>query len=581
MDLVFSVNSQTQDLRYGDPATGNLATIQQLAFRCHRLVVLPGQRHVYVTGNKVVSGVPHAWLAVFDTCSNTVVKELDLGPGFAGQTAVPGGVNGIRAYVAVSQAVGQNDTGPAGGTNRIEVLNIIDPADPILLTPAFQIPGTPYGTLHVIWSVQRNKIYTTHRGSGRLYSIDPFSSSVQFETAISGQPTGMALSRNGLVLYVGSRLTGLVVGYGISGAQISSGAGVVLPEGKSGSAIYLAVDAQDRVIATSAQRLDATNLNTNPVPGRVYVIDPLLPNPAVPKMVDTQGTWLGQPAPTPDGTRVFVPRGDQNDLAEVDPAPNPPVVAANLIQVGHIPTDAVAVNHVAGQTLEATPAAVQGNCNAPQQVTIRAYDACGSEIQGVAIQPVAAGSGVAVSPGQQNTPATFDLQCQSHGSATVSFSTTSFPFTSIPVDVSCQCPQDYCVEFFAPNSPITPNTLGGIISVSIINPGVFQGPQVFGNQLFLRHGTVRFVMPPQTPVGNLIVNYTRHDSQSQPEVVTVTHAAGTAAVSNSAVGLAKGDHQIICPFQGITEWTIAGGAETRIGQICFEAQPGLPLPSAN
>ncbi len=582
-DLVFSVNRSTQDLRFGDPATGALSNIQPLGFACARLVVLAGQRYVYVTGNKSQSGVPHAWLAVFDTCANAVVKEVDLGVGFAGQAAVPGGVGGIRAYVAVSQAVGSTDTGPDGGSNRVEILNIVNPADPMRLTPAFAIPGTPYGTYHIIWSVQRNRLFTTHRGSGQIFSIDPLGGSVQPEVTLTQQPTGMALSRNGLILYVGRRLAGDVVAFDISGPQISPGISISLPRGISGSAIYLAVDAMDRVVATSAQRPhnppNAPNPNPNPIPGQVFVIDPLSANPQMPKIVDTQGTWLGQPAPTPDGLRVFVPRGDQNDLAKIDPAPNPPTMAQNLVQVGHSPTDAVAVDHVAGQTLQATPAMIQADCTAPQQVTIRAYDACGTERNGVPIQRVGTSGTASVTPQQQNTPATFDVQCQSYGMATLRFTTTNFPFSSLSVPVDCQCLEEYCLTFYSTNpAGVTPTNLGGFVSVQILNPGVFQGPQVFGNLLHLRGGTLRFQMPANTPARNLIVKYTRHDSLSQPEVATVTHGNQTTSVSNTMAGLTQADHEIICPFQDISQWIFAGGVETRIREICFEAQPGLLPP---
>lgn len=592
MDLVFSVNSSTQDLRYGDPATGVLNMIQPLGFNCARLVVMPGQRYVYISGSKSVAGVPHAWFAAFDTCAGTVTKEIDLGPGFGGQVAVPGATGGIRAYVAVSQASGSVDTGSSGGTNRIEALNIIDPADPIQLPGAFQIappPGgmpNPYGTLHIIWSVQRNRLYTTHRGNGWLYSIDPMGGSIQPELAIGNQPTGLALSRSGLILYVGRRSTGDIVGFDISGPAPAAGGVFALPQGRSVSSIYLAVDAQDRIIATSAQRPSTPqvpNPNTNPVPGQVFVID-LASGSLAPTIVDTQGTWLGQPAPTPDASRVFVPRGDQNDIVEIDPATNPPTMAPAPIAVGHSPTDVVAVDHVAGQTLTATPATVQGDCNGPQEVTIRAFDACGNERAGVPVSRFATGGSVAVTPAQTVTPATFTVQCAGHGNASITFSTVGvFPFSTISVPVVCSCPEWQCFGFVGSAAgPIAPTDLAGAIPIQIIQAGVFQGPQIIlttpnapnSGVLRLSNGTVRFTMPKGLVADGLLVRYERHDSLSQPELVTVSHAAGTTPVANTMAGLNRGSHEIACPFQGITSWTIAGGAETRITSICLLLPPG-------
>ena len=594
MDLVFSVNSVTQDLRYGDPATGSLSTINPLGFACYQLVVMPGQRYVYVSGNKLVGNEHHAWFAAFDTCEGTVTKEIDLGPGFGGQVAVPGAVGGIKAYVAVSQAVGTTDTGSYGGTNRIEVLNIVNPDDPVRQTGAFQIPRPPglvgnftYGTLHLVWSVQLNRLYTTHRGNGWLYSIDPLGGAILPEIEVQEGPTGMALSRNGFILYVGRRLAGDIVAYSLLGPQAVPAELILLPQGKSGSSIYLAVDSQDRIIATSAQR-DSTpqypNPNPNPVPGQVFVIEPFSNN-VMPKVVDTQGTWLSQPAPTPDATRVFVPRGDQNDVVEIDPAPNPPTMDPNPIAVGHSPADVVAVDHVAGQTLVATPTTIQGDCNTPQQVTISAYDACGNEMQGIPIQRIVTGGNPFVSPAQQSTPATFDVQCTGHDDNTsISFTTVNvFPFSSISVSVQCHCPIWRCLTFTgSATGPITPVHLAGAIPIQIVNAGVFQGPQIIlrnvnvpdSGVLRMYHGTVRFIMPQGFMADGLIVRYSRYDSLSQPEVVTVTHAGGTTPVSNTVAGITQGDHEIVCPFPGIQQWTIAGGAETWIREICLLLPPG-------
>lgn len=61
---------------------------------------------------------------------------------------------------------------------------------------------------------------------------------------------------------------------------------------------------------------------------------------------------------------------------------------------------------------------------------------------------------------------------------------------------------------------------------------------------------------------------------SQAEVVTVTHAAGTTPLSNASAGQSQGDHEIACEFDGITQWTIAGGAETPNREICLLLPPG-------
>lgn len=593
MDLVFSVNSATQDIRYGDPATGALSTIQPLGFACYRLVVMPGQRYVYISGNKLVGKTDHhAWFAAFDTCSGAVVKELDLGPGFGGQIAVPGATGGSRAFVSVSQAVGTVDTGPYGGSNRIEVLNIVNPADPLRLMPPFQIPpppggqNDPYGTLHLVWSVQRNRLYTTHRGNGWLYSIDPLVGSIQPELHVQSQPTGMALSRSGFILYVGRRLAGDIVAFDITGPTPAVGSSITLPQGRSDSAIYLAVDAQDRIIATSAQRASTPqnpNPNPNPVPGQVFVIDPMSGS-FMPRIVDTQGTWLGQPAPTPDASHVFVPRGDQNDIVDIDPAPNPPTVAINLVTVGHSPTDVVAVDHVAGQTLTATPAVIQGDCDTPQQVIIRAYDACSNEMQGIPIRRIVTGNNPSVTPAQANTPATFDVQCTGHGAASITFTTVNvFPFSTLSVPVECQCPQWHCFGFAGSTTgPIPPTHLAGAIPIQILFPGPGPGPDIVltdptnsnSGVLRLYGGTVGFTMPPGLTADGLIVRYTRHDPITRAELVTVTHAGGTTPVANTMAGQNRGDFEIACPFAGITSWTIAGGAETWITEICLLLTPG-------
>lgn len=577
MDLIYSVNAASQDLRWGDPGTGALGSIAALGFSCTRLAVLPGQRYVYVTGSKLVGNVTTAWLAALDTCSGTIVKELDLGVGFAGQVALPGGVGGIRAYVAISEAVGSVDTGPDGGSNRVEVLNILDPADPVRLPGAIPIPGSAFGTLHIVWSIPKNTLYTTHRGSGDIFAINPLAGTAQAVTNLQQQPTGMALTQNGLVLLVGRRLAGDIVALDISGSQIASGPPFVLPNGVSQSAIYLSVDRFDRIVATSAQRLP-NNTNANPNPGLVYVVELQGANAGTVHQIDAQGSWLGQPAITPDAARVFVPRGDQNDLAEIDLAQ---LTVSGFVGVGHSPTDAVAVDHVAGEILEVTPNPAVTTCDAPIEVTVRAFDACGVERMGVPVRPTTFAANANVSNVIRQTPATYEVQCTGNGAATITFSTVNvFPFSSVTLDVECECLTDYCLDFTSFSGgplPAQPGQLAGAIGVSVLNAGVFQGPQIFGSELFMRHGTVRFRMPAGWQARDLLIKYTRHDALSQPEVVTVTHANGVTQVANPAVGLRRGEHEIPCLFTGIREWTVAAGAESRIREICFRAPAGLPL----
>lgn len=139
MDLLYAISAGSQSLRWGT-APGNLANTLPLGFACHWMAALPGNRVLYATGNKGVSGTRHAWLAVVDTCDNPVVAEIDMGLGFAGQAAVPIASGGLSAYVAISRAFGTTDTGAAGG-NRIAILNVTDPLAPTLRQQNFPIPG--------------------------------------------------------------------------------------------------------------------------------------------------------------------------------------------------------------------------------------------------------------------------------------------------------------------------------------------------------------------------------------------------------------------------------------------------------
>ena len=108
--------------------------------------------------------------------------------------------------------------------------------------------------------------------------------------------------------------------------------------------------------------------------------------------------------------------------------------------------------------------------------------------------------------------------------------------------------------------------------VSLIPPhgpgmGVWDG----GSGLQMYRGSVRFQVPAPHVVENLVVRLTRKDPFGPMDLVTVTHSGGAVASVPSPGGLAQGDFDIACLFQNITEWTIQGGPETFIREICFEA----------
>jgi hypothetical protein len=481
---------------------------------------MPDQRYLYVTGYKHYPTDPpdliYAWLVVVDTCTNTVTKELNLGVGFAGQCAAPPGVNGIKAFIAVSQAQSRTDTGPQGGSNRIEVLNITNVADPVPLPPAVNIPGTPYGTLFIVWSNAKNLLYTSHRGDNHIFAFPPtqaMPASIVIQS-IGQQPTGLAVDAQGLTLYIGRRLAGDILSYGLAGPQPVPST-TYSPIGTSQSTIYIIVDRFNNILATS----------TRPNDGIFYKIDPAQPQAIV--QIDTQGTSLGKPAVTPDASRAYVPRGGQNDLAQIDLAND--VLIPGFIGVGNSPNDSVIVSHAAGQRLEATPAALGMGCNAPQEVTVRVFDACGNELQGVSLSALPSSLAVSVAPPNQVTPARFQVECLQGGSHSVTFVETNFPYSALAVLVTCNCPIRQCVNFSTlPQGPLPPMgaLLAGIAQVTVVL-GIGSGPSVTNTRLRTLGGTVLFRLNPGLTIDNLVIRYRRQDPFTPLEQVTVTLEDGT------------------------------------------------------
>ena len=314
MDLLYVTNPGSNDLRWGTPLGGGLTVVIPLGFAGHRIVAMPGQRYLYITGNKIVNGDIHAWLAVIDTCNNTVLApEVDLGIGFAGQCAVPDSVGGNRAYVAISQAVGERVL--QGADSRIEVLNVLNPVAPVRLpgpiTPSTQ--SSPYGFLHIVWSFRLNTLYASHRGDNRIYYFTPLGGQANLQSFSAGneQPMGLGISNDGLVLFIARRLAGDVLEFDLLAqppAQI--GMPIPLPNADTRSGMFIAVASQDRVLVTSTRQQD----------GFLNIIQHQRPQAPAPQIqsIDTTGTRLGQPAVNPDSTVVYVPRGDQNDVAQID-----------------------------------------------------------------------------------------------------------------------------------------------------------------------------------------------------------------------------------------------------------------------
>ena len=424
------------------------------------------------------------------------------------------------------------------------------------------IPGTPYGTLFTVWSNAKSLLYTSHRGGNHIFAFPParaIPASIVIRN-IGRQPTGLAVDAQGLTLYSGRRLAGDILSYDLAGPQPAPNTTYLLPNGGSQCAVYVVVARFNNILATSSRPND----------GIFYKINPAQPQAIV--QIDTQGTSLGKPAVMPDGSRAYVPRGDQNDLAQIDLVND--VLTPGFIGVGNRPNDSVIVSHTAGQRLEATPAALAMGCNAPQEVIIRAFDACGNALQGVSMSALPSSLAVSVASLNQATPARFQVECLSGGSHSVTFAETNFPYSTLAVPVTCNCPVRQCVDFATlPPGPLPPmGALAGLAQLTVVLPGRGSGPSVTNTRLRMFAGMVLFRLNPGLTIDNLVIRYRRQDWETPLEQVTVTLEDGSTPPPISAPqGFAQGVFEIACPFQGIREWLLTGGAETSIAEMCFEA----------
>ncbi len=566
MDTLYTVNPGSNELTWGSPANPNQSSTLTLGFAGHRIAVIPGQRYLYITGNKIIGGEPHAHLAVIDTCDHTVTAEIDLGVGFAGQCAVPHALEGNRAFVAISRAVGNVIS---NGQNRVSVLNVLNPSAPFEILPAFIIGGSDYGTLHIVWSSASSIVYTAHRGDSTVHYFNP-RGALEPPIFLSQQPTALAIGRSGHVLYVAQRLNGALVEVDLTVDPPIVGQAHILPNAISASTMFLALDPLDRVYVTSSRVADGfVNVFHRPLGGAPQI-----------QSIDVQGQNLGQPAVNPEGTVLFVPRGMQNDVALIElstltlfPIP---------ISAGTSPTDTVVSSLEAGVRIVCTPEEITAPCNGPVEVVVRALDPCGTEISGVGILATTTDPGnVSISPVPpiSTTPATFEVECQQGGTANVNFSMTEFPYVTKTVSVQCNCSRIFCYEFDNFTGGFLPGSGGafadGLIWVDVPPGGQIwsAGPQIIGTELRLFQGSVRFQLMPPYTVDLLTVRLTRHDSFPHFDTITVTHSGGVTTLPspNTGNGLRQGQFEIVAPFTGITQWTIRGGQETAVRGICFWA----------
>jgi hypothetical protein len=156
------------------------------------------------------------------------------------------------------------------------------------------------------------------------------------------------------------------------------------------------------------------------------------------------------------------------------------------------------------------------------------------------------------------------------------FALTAPPFASVVVPVACNCPVPHCFDFTALSLGPLPAgasvTVGGVaiaISATATPPG-FPSVVLLGIQLF--RGAVRFQLPAPLVVQNLLVSIRRQDPFSPADTLTVTFSNNQTAAITSPGGFVRGDWVIPCPLPEIKEWTVQGGPETVITQVCFEAQ---------
>lgn len=290
--------------------------------------------------------------------------------------------------------------------------------------------------------------------------------------------------------------------------------------------------------------------------------------------IDLQGHALGQPALSPDGTTAYVPRGGQNDIAVVDLASM--TLVPGGLGAGNNPVAVVALNHAASVALEADPRSLTIPCDVPTPVTITAREACDSDLSGASVAASSLGP-ITVTPGAPHPlPATFQVSCVSGGAGTAVFALTGPPFSSVVVPVQCQCPVPRCFDFstFAPGPLPAGATItvgGGAIAVSAVAPVPPGVPSVVPPRLQLFRGTVRFQLPVPNVVHNLLVSIRRQDPFSPADTLTVTFANNQTATIASPGGFSQGDWVIACLLPDIKEWTVQGGPETSIIQVCFEA----------
>ena len=332
--------------------------------------------------------------------------------------------------------------------------------------------------------------------------------------------------------------------------------------------MFLAVDPLDRVYVTSTRVGDGfVNVFSRPLGGAPQI-----------QSVDVQGQNLGQPAVNPEGTVLFVPRGTQNDVSLVDLSTLAPFQIP--ISAATSPTDVVVSSLEAGVRVVCTPDQVTAPCNGPVDVEVRVLDPCGTEMTGVGILATTTNPGnVSISPVPpiRTTPATFEVECQQGGMATVNFSMTEFPYVTQTVSVQCNCPRIFCYELDNFIGGPLPGVGGAFADGSIwvdVPPGGqiwSDGPQIIGTELRLFQGSARFqVMPPYT-VDLLTVRLTRRDSFPYVDSITISHSGGVTTLPspNTGNGLAQGPFEIVAPFTGITQWTIRGGQETAVRVFCF------------
>jgi hypothetical protein len=575
MDTLYTVNSGSRDLRWGASTDSALGNVLALGYNCFRIAVMPGQQYLYVTGFKEIRQVSgfesHAWLAVVDTCSNTVTRELDLGIGFAGQCAVPPVAGLNRAYIAVSRALGDTDAG-AQGPNRIVVLDVTRPEAPSP-PPAGQlteirIPSpNPYGPLSVVWSSILDRLYTCHRSDGTVFSVDR-AGNVQQLAGLPEQPIALGLAENQGIprLFIGRRLAGDLVEIELSSQMTRPPQS--LQNAATCSGMFIAanpLDPLERVLVTA----------TRPDPPCTHLADGILnifqrPTSGIPQVqtVDIQGSRLGQPAVHADGSKVYIPRGDQNDIAVVDLNNN--TLSPAFISAGNVPSDIAVVSHDASARLQSTPQQLSIECMVPTDVMIRVFDACSQEMAGKRISASTGAPNVIVSPRSPQdlpSPATFSVQCTQGGPGSVHFAMTEFPHSSLTLGVQCVCPSLYCGGFGSPGPVPATITIGPVTLALSVVAG---SPNVTPRGLQMSRGTVRLQVPASAVVQDLTITLERMDTNLPEDRAVITHSAGTATVLSSG-GLARGVWVILGLHQGITEWRISGGSETYIREICFFA----------